>query len=442
MRQQWRRSSRIGALIAGSVMLISSCSFFGSDGEPVMVTVTETPTQTQVTAPSGDAQQPTQEPTDTETADPTTVEPAVPQVRVSSDPAFESTDMGPLQPITITAFNAEFVDVIMTGDDGVEIAGDIIDDGHTWTRTGELEYGHTYTVTATAQGRDGNVEEFTGTYTTVDPEETMAAYMQIPDDTTVGIAAPIVLTFAGSVTDRMALKDRLHVTINDEEVEGAWVWMLDEDIQGTGVEQSRVHFRPKEYWPGNAEVHFEANLYGVNYGSGWGRSDIVRDFKIGPKLIVKAEVETHRLLVIQDDVIIRDYPVSYGIPADHDPGRTTVSGIHIVQEKKPGEFEMCNPKYNYCGSKQYWGVRINNNGEFIHVNKQTEASGLLGKANVSHGCVNMGMRDGEEFFNLVYYGVPVDVEGTGVEMGYSDYVWDWSRTWDEWRGLSASQGMV
>src|SRR5699024_6577181 len=102
---------------------------------------------------------------------------------------------------------------------------------------------------------------------------------------------------------------------------------------------------------------------------------------------------------------------------------------------------MSNPKYGYHDVKEYWGVRINNNGEFIHVNKETEAQGILGKANVSHGCVNMSMTDGKQFFQMVYYGVPVDVEGTGVPMTERDYIWDWSKTWNEWKALSAQGGM-
>jgi lipoprotein-anchoring transpeptidase ErfK/SrfK len=418
-------------VVAAGALVLSACSAAGGS----VVTVTETAGQTSVAQPTVTV--PTTSAAPATSSEAATSASAAQGARVSATPAFGSTNVGPNEPVTVMSFHSTLSSVTMTGDDGSVVNGDI-SDGTSWTNTDRLAYGVTYTISGEAVDTSGAPQPFDGTITTVNPDKTMAAYIQIPNGAKVGIAAPIVVTFAGSVSDRAAAEKQLHVTVNGgEEIEGSWGWMQDEDIQGNGVKQSRVHFRPAEYWPGHTEVDVEANLYGVNYGSGWGREDIVRDFTIGENMVVKADVESHRLLVIVDDQIVKNYPVSYGVPSSKDPGRTTVSGIHIVQEKKPDEFEMCNPKYNYCGVKQYWGVRINNNGEFVHVNKQTEASGLLGKANVSHGCINIGMKDGKEFFDMVYYGVPVEVEHTGVEMSYSDYVWDWSVPYSTWKTFSA-----
>lgn len=432
---RWLRSAA-PALAGVAMMLVSSCGA----AEPVVVTVTETPGQTQVTAPSlSDAVAPA---TSAAPVEPTSsASTVVPQIRVSADPAFGSTDIGPNQSVTITAFNSLLADVIFTGDDGSQIAGEISSDGHTWTRESPLVYGVTYAVSAIAEGPDGTQETFDGTYSVVDPEKTLQAFIQVPDGATVGIATPIIVEFAGPVTNRFAAEERLHVTTTDEhgnevEIEGSWGWMQDEDVQGDGVMRSRVHYRTKDFWPGRTNVHVEANLYGVDYGSGWGRADLVRDFQIGENLKVEADVESHRLLVIQDDLIVKNFPVSYGVPATVDDGRTTVSGIHVITEKFE-EYTMCNPKYGYCGFKAPWAVRINNNGEFIHVNPATERAGLLGKANISHGCVNMGMTDGKTFYDMVYYGVPVIVEHTGVEMGYGDYIWDWKDDFDLWKTYSA-----
>ena len=93
------------------------------------------------------------------------------------------------------------------------------------------------------------------------------------------------------------------------------------------------------------------------------------------------------MIVIRDGSVVENYPVSYGKEAE--PGRNTVSGIHVVTEKYP-EFKMCNPQFGYCNVPEKWAVRINNNGEFIHNNTFVEKQGLLGVENVSHGCINMG----------------------------------------------------
>jgi len=38
---------------------------------------------------------------------------------------------------------------------------------------------------------------------------------------------------------------------------------------------------------------------------------------------------------------------------------------------------------------------------------------------------------------MVYYGVPVDVEDTGVPMTQADYIWDWTVPYTQWKTFSA-----
>ncbi len=443
-----RRLLGLAALAAAVTVLASAC---GSQA-PVYITKTITPSaNAQITVSSLPETSPTTDTSQSDdsasqtTTEPTTTAPKV-DIRITASPEFGSKKLSPTTPVRVTSFNATLAKVEMVGDDGASISGEISEDDHTWTSKERLKYGVSYTVSGLAKGIDGSDKPFEGKLTTVKPKKTMAAYIQIPDGKTVGIASPIVVTFAGSVTNRAAAEKNLHVTTKDAdgkkiEVEGSWGWMPDEDIQGNGVMQSRVHFRPKEYWPAHTRVHVAANLYGVDYGGAWGREDLTRDFKIGDNIVVKADVTSHRLVVVKDDKVIRNYPVSYGVPKTVDQGRTTVEGIHIVQgfegDPKTGKFTMSNPKYGYHDVVEYWGVRINNNGEFIHVNKQTEAAGYLGKQNVSHGCVNMGMKDGKEFYDMMYYGIPVEVENTGVPMTERDYVWDWAYSYAQWKTLSA-----
>ncbi len=56
-------------------------------------------------------------------------------------------------------------------------------------------------------------------------------------------------------------------------------------------------------------MHVEADLQGVNYGSGkWGREDISTDFTIGRKQVVQADVTTFRMVVLVDDQVVKNYP--------------------------------------------------------------------------------------------------------------------------------------
>ncbi len=470
-----RRATVLGALMVGVALVLSACS---SQQPAVVVTITTTPGLTSpVTVPSLTYLPPTDPassasgagepatpnnpsgqagaadtkktsatgPTSTKKAahktkasDNRAKRSAPVKMRVSANPAFGTKKMAPNDPITVTVFNAELQKVLVLGDDGSTVRGKITNQRHTWTRTERMRYGVKYTLTGTAKAADGSKHTIMGTFRTVNPKKTMAAYVNIPNGKTVGIASPIIITFAGVVKDRAAAEKRLQVTVNGgKKIAGSWGWMQDEDILGHGHKQSRVHFRPKHYWPGGTRVHLSAKLYGVDLGGSWGREDVVRNFRIGPDLRVVAKVSSHRLLVIKNDKVKKNFPVSYGVSKSQNAGRTTVSGIHVITEKKPGAFTMCNPKYGYCGVKEYWGVRINNNGEFIHANLKVARAGLLGKANVSHGCINMSMADAKTFFHMVYYGVPVVVRGTGVKMSYADYIWDWSVPYSTWKTFSA-----
>ena len=407
------------ALLTTLLLVLAGCA--GSP-EDVVVTVTSTAVPA-VTVSGLDASQ----------AAPSSESTALSsKVRVSSKPKFGTVDIAPNDPVTVTVFSAKIKELSVSADDGVEVAGTISEDQATWTLAQRLAYNTTYTFNGTAVDADGVQTPFTGTLSTIKPDKTIRASFQIPSGTTVGVAAPVVITFAESVEDRAAAQATFKITTDKGEIQGAWGWLQDEDIQGTGIEQSRVHFRPAAFWPAYTNVHVEANLSGVNLGSGWGQEDIVTDFTIGREQIVQADVNTHRMVVLVDGAIKKNYPVSYG--KDSVPGRNTVSGIHVVTEKYP-EFEMCNPEYDYCNLKEKWAVRINNNGEFIHENALTTA--FLGKENVSHGCVNMGVGDAEDYYNSAIYGDPVIVSNTGAAMTPADYIYDWIYSFPDWQKLSA-----
>src|SRR5690606_532814 len=156
-------------------------------------------------------------------------------------------------------------------------------------------------------------------------------------------------------------------------------------------------------------------------------------FKVRPTArIVKADVASFHMVVMEDGQVVKNYPVSYG--QDSVPGKATTNGIHIVQAKYP-EYKMCNEAFGYCNSLQKWAVRINNNGEFIHQTLDSKA--YHGKANVSHGCVNMGEPDAQEFYEASKYGDPVEiVNAAGPQMSERDYVYDWIYSPEQWKAMS------
>lgn len=77
------------------------------------------------------------------------------------------------------------------------------------------------------------------------------------------------------------MEKALAVTTDKGDVGGSWGWLQDEDNQGNGVRQLRVHFRTKDYRPGDTQVTVTATLRGVDLGIGaWGREDLNLNFTI------------------------------------------------------------------------------------------------------------------------------------------------------------------
>ncbi len=346
-----------------------------------------------------------------------------PAAVVSSTPADGATDVSPAGPATLSVVDGTLGGVTLTGPDG-PVAG--AGDGTSWSTTADLAYGTTYTWGGSATGADGAVLPLGGTFTTVEPADVVRGVLNIGDDRTVGVAAPIQIQFDAHVEDRAAVERALSVRTSVP-VEGAWGWLPDENGG------SRVHWRPREYWPAGTEVTVTADLFGVPYGDGaYGRADVTSTFEIGRSQIVRADVNSHRMVVLRDGVQVADYPASYGLTGDAD--RTTRSGIHVVTERHEQK-RMQSERYGYDLVVD-WAVRISNNGEFVHANPASAAA--QGSANVTHGCINLSTADARAYFDSALYGDPVEVTGSGVPLDESDGdVWDWTLSWEEWQGLSA-----
>ena len=272
--------------------------------------------------------------------------------------------------MTVQLFSATFSSMTVTGDDASTLTGKISADGRTWTLGQTMKYGVTYTFSGRAKAADGSQQTVTGKLSTVKPASTIRASIQIPNGDTVGIAAPIIITFATAITDKAAAEKMLKVTTDRGTIEGSWGWLQDEDIQGNGDKAVGRALPARAVLARRTRRCTSRPICtGSNLGNGWGRENIATDFNIGRAQIVKADVNSHRLIVMVDDKIVKNYPVSYGTEAD--PNLETVSGIHVVTEKgtgTDGSVSMCNPRFGYCGVIEKWAVRINNNGEFIHEN--------------------------------------------------------------------------
>ncbi|WP_280828555.1 Ig-like domain-containing protein [Mycobacterium sp. OTB74] len=342
-------------------------------------------------------------------------------------PAVDATDVVPTAPIGVDVADGWFQKVTLTNPDGKQVAGVLNKDRTSFNTTEPLGYGVSYKWDGSVVGRDGKAVPVAGTITTVNPSKQVNAQFQLADGQTVGIAAPIILQFDSSVTDKASVERNVKVT-TEPPVEGSWAWLPDER------EGSRMHWRTREYYPAGTKVSVSAKLYGIPFGDGaYGAQDSTLDITIGRRQVVKADAASHRIQVITDGGVLFDFPCSYG-EADK-PRNVTRSGTHVVSEKY-ADFWMSNPAAGYDHIHERWAVRISNNGEFIHANPAS--SGAQGNTNVTNGCINLSTDNAQQYFHTAIYGDPVEVTGTSIQLSYADGdLWDWAVDWDTWVSMSA-----
>ena len=350
---------------------------------------------------------------------------APPPVPVAYDPGTGAGDVPVTAPVSAAVEDGTLRDVVLTADGG-PVEGAVSPDGRRWTSSSPLAYGTTYTWSGTAAAADGRTSPLTGSFTTLKPAEQIRGTLNIGDDRTVGVAAPIEIQFDGHVEDRAAVEKVLRVTTSTP-TEGSWAWLPDQDGG------SRVHWRPREYWTPGTDVQVAAPLFGVPMGGGaWGKADVTSSFTIGRSQVVKADVGSFRMVVLRDGKQVMNVPASYGLGSD--PDRNTRSGIHVITEKFTDK-RMTSTKYDYDVVEK-WAVRMSNNGEFIHANPAS--AGAQGSTNVTHGCVNLSVADAKAFYDTAMFGDPVEVTGSGIQLSPADGdIYDWAVPWSQWTAQSA-----
>lgn len=361
----------------------------------------------------------------------TTVAPPV--ATVAATPAFGADGLSPVEPLTFTVAKGTIDKVQMTNPDGKVVEQKISSDKKTWTVGEPLGFGKTYTVTGTATGTDGKQVPIQGTWTTVGADTQTRNTISPSDNAEVGVAVPVSVSFGVEPQDRAAVAKRISITTTPQ-VEGAWAWIKHDDGRWA------LDYRPKDYWPAGTTVHIDAKLYGIKLAdSAYGAADITSDFTIGRNQVVVADVNSHEMIVKRDGQVVASYPASYGRGGDSgDPNLVTRSGTHVVMEKHP-EYLMNNPRYGYTDSLQKWAVRISNNGEFIHANPAS--ANAQGSTNVTHGCINLSTADAEAYFNSAFYGDPVEISGTDIQLSSMDGdVYTWAMSWDDWKANAVPVG--
>lgn len=329
-------------------------------------------------------------------------------------------------PISVEVENGHLRSLEVTSPEGFPIAGYLVNDATRWLTRTRLAPGTTYTVRAKVTSDRGSTRAHEWAFTTTVPTGALGARVVPGDDEVVGVGQPISVRFTSAVQNKAAVEERMLVRTSVP-VEGAWRWMNDRE----------AHWRPRDYWPAGTEVWFDADLEGVDAGDGvYGDVHRTAHFRIGDAHVSIADTNTHTLTVYENGAVIKVFPMSAGKPTF-----PTMSGKHLVLGKSPVVVMDSSTNGIPIDSAEgylttvYWDTQISTTGEYVHAAPWSVSS--QGRANVSHGCINLSTENAKWFFEWSRRGDIVEVLGTSKPPNQDAAVVDWKLPYDEWRTGSA-----
>jgi lipoprotein-anchoring transpeptidase ErfK/SrfK len=325
--------------------------------------------------------------------------------------------------VTVTAIAGKLDDVRVTHTDGRQLAGVLAADGSGWHATAAVRLHAHYVVHAVGTGTDGAVVDRTATFTT--RTGTLQVNGILPDDgSTVGVAQPLVVAFNQPVADQKRVQQALAVHTVPV-VTGAWYW----------IDASHVHFRPEKFWPTGTKVTLNVGIAGVDAGAGVvGGKSRTSTFTIGRNQVLKVNAAAHRLSVLRNGRTVKSFDVTTGRP-----GWETRNGTEVMMElvgKKHWTNQAIDAPESYSLYSQY-AIRITNSGEFVH--DAPWATGTIGDANTSHGCIGLVTSDMRWIWEHSMVGDPVVITNSGRcgQNLWNSYD-DWNVSWATWLKGNAS----
>ncbi|MFI2436942.1 Ig-like domain-containing protein [Streptomyces sp. NPDC018693] len=340
----------------------------------------------------------------------------------------------PDRPLEITAEDDDgrITDVTAVDATGRYVAGELSADGRRWHSTEPLAADARYTVRVSTEDKDGAPGRRVLTFDTGRPKDKKRLKVTLgPKAGTYGVGQPLTAELDLPVKDpaqRVIVERGLKVD-STPSVPGAWHW----------VDDKKLHYRPKEYWPAHAKVTVRSNLDGIKIGDRlWGGAAEPLELTIGDRVIAVTDASAHSLKFYKNDEVIKEFPVTTG-----KPGFETRNGVKVVLGKEYfvrmrgttiGIAEGSAESYDL---PVYYATRVTWSGEYVHA--APWSVGSQGYANVSHGCTGMSTANAEWFFDNVREGDVVQVVnsyGNTMEP-FGNGFGDWNVTWEKWQQGSA-----
>lgn len=257
-------------------------------------------------------------------------------------------------------------------------------------------------VGATLAGHPGGVDT---TAVSLPLELDIRSVAPTPDES-VGIAHPVVVTFAEPVANRQAAEQSLGIT-STPAMTGKYEWL----------DSSVVQWIPDRFWPSHSTVKLMVG----------GRP---AEISTGPALIGVASVSRHTFTVSYEGVWRRPSEGPTGLPAPHHLPRLGEEGVFPASMGRP-EYPTPLGTYSVLGKERSVlmdsssvgipvtaadgykidvenAVRFTSRGLFVHA--APWAVPAMGFENVSHGCISLSPAAAEWYFDHVNIGDPVVVQ--------------------------------
>lgn len=206
-----------------------------------------------------------------------------------------------------------------------------------------------------------------------------------PSGTTVGVAHPVTVTFAGRIADRVAAERSLEITSTDTPA-GDFSWLDDHVMQ----------WNPTEFWPAHSTIALSVGGVKAN-------------FQTGSTTVGVASISNHTFTVSVDGEVWREMPASmgkYGFATPTGNFTALEKQSVVIMDSRTIGIPLDDPE----GYKLtvYDAVRVTWGGVYVH--GAPWSTGSQGYENVSHGCINLSPDNADWYYNLVRIGDPIIVE--------------------------------
>jgi lipoprotein-anchoring transpeptidase ErfK/SrfK len=363
---------------------------------------------------------------------PTAPDPAGPQpAGVVVLPGDAAVAHNPVDPVVVRTGRGELGEVVLVPAAGGEpVPGERSADGRTWTSTDVLAFDTAYVLHWTAAA-GGTPSTGTSTFSTVPAAQEVDARVNVAEGGVYGTGQILQFTFSEPVLHRDEVERAITVRGGGDRA-GAFRWYSD----------TVLRYRPAQPWEPHSEVTVSLDLLGLDVGGGMiGNHDVRRSFSIGAEHYARVDDATKTLTAYVDGEVAGTFPVTLG-----NPDWPSTTGRKVIMEQAPSYLFKASSLSLQPGDphwyETFWASnvsRLTASGEFVH-QALPSAMPVLGRANVSHGCVGMSA-EGAKFIHDVFRpGDVVEIVGTGYPQadpddGYGDWNIPLAHYADEsWKG--------